>query len=50
MKTLQRADKVRVRVQLNIVRCERTLVLCDELLKSLNKRLDAANAKDTFNF
>ena len=50
MNKLQRADSVRVRMKLSVVRCERTLVLCEEIRKSLSKRLEAANAKDTFDF
>jgi hypothetical protein len=50
MNKLQRADDASLYVVLCIMRCERTLTLCDEITKSLRKRLDTANTKYTFNF
>lgn len=50
MNKLQRADDASLYVVLCIMRCERTLELCDEITKSLAKRLEAANKKDVFQF
>jgi hypothetical protein len=50
MNKLRRAEDASLYVTLCIMRCERTLTLCDEISKSLKKRLEAANTKDTFNF
>jgi hypothetical protein len=50
MNQLQRADDASLIKVIHIVKCERTLKLCDEILESLAKRLEASKNKESFNF